>query len=166
MMPELPADDGGGLNRLILERLLSIHERISLTEEEALITGYFPDLTKTEMHTLAMIGPYEKRTMGETAAALNITTGTLTVAVDRLVRKAYVVRERAENDRRIVLLSLTRRGKVACRLLWRFHHLLVADIVADYSEEEKDMLLGMLVRVDDSLAARYARYSGQEALEV
>ncbi|MDI9497353.1 MAG: MarR family transcriptional regulator [Bacillota bacterium] len=166
MAPGLPAADGGGLNRLILERLLSIHERISLTEEEALITGYFPDLTKAEMHTLAVIGPYEKRAMGETAAALNITTGTLTVAVDRLVKKAYVVRERAENDRRIVLLSLTRRGRVACRLLWRFHHLLVADIVADYTEEEKAMLLGMLVRVDDSLAARYARYSGQDALEV
>ena len=148
----------GNYNRQVLERLLAIYERILLMEEEALLTGYFPDLSMTEMHTLAAIGPYGQRTMGETAALLNITTGTLTVAIDRLVRKKYVSRQRATSDRRIVLLALTRRGKLACRLLWRFHTLLIEDLVRDYDEAERELLLNMLGRIERYLAERYDSY--------
>ncbi len=148
-----------GYEREVLDRLLSIQKQIMLTMDEALIRGYFPDLSKTEMHTLAAIGPYDRKTMGETAAALNITTGTLTVAVDRLVRKKYVSRQRASQDRRIVLLELTRKGKVACRLLWRFHLLLVERVVQHYDEHERHLLLDMLGRIDEYLMEQYERYS-------
>lgn len=93
----------------ILELLLNIYDKIERTQDEALLKGYFSDITRTEMNTLDRIGPYDTRTMGETAGRLGITTGTLTVAVDRLVKKGYVERKRAETDRRIVLLSLTRK---------------------------------------------------------
>lgn len=51
--------------------------------------------------------------MSEIAAMLTITQGTLTVAVNRLVKKEYVQRVRLEQDRRVVYLSLTPLGKAA-----------------------------------------------------
>ena len=67
--------------------MLDIFDKILVTEEKALSKGYFKDLSVAEMHTLESIGLYDSKTMSETAADLGVTTGTLTVAVDRLVRK-------------------------------------------------------------------------------
>ncbi len=151
-------------NAKILDLLLKIYEKILVTEEEALLKGHFSNLSKTEMHTLATIGPYEKRSMGETAAKLNITTGTLTVAIDRLVRKKYVRRERAENDRRVVLLSLTREGKIAYRLFWKFHTLLVNGMVADLAMDERKQLLDALLNIDSYIDEQYDKYKTREIM--
>ncbi|MFA6338230.1 MAG: MarR family transcriptional regulator, partial [Saccharofermentanales bacterium] len=94
--------------------LVRIFDNVLLTEEEALSKGYFSDLSIAELHTLDAIGPYEARTMTETANDLGITTGTLTVAIDRLLKKGYVTRDRDTVDRRIVRISLTKNGKLAC----------------------------------------------------
>ena len=90
------------------EALVRIFENVVLTEEKSLQAGYFSDLSIAEMHTLTAIGPYESRTMTKTAEDLGITTGTLTVAIDRLVKKGYVIRQRDTNDKRVVRISLTR----------------------------------------------------------
>ena len=73
------------------EALVRIFENVVLTEEKSLQAGYFSDLSIAEMHTLTAIGPYESRTMTKTAEDLGITTGTLTVAIDRLVKKGYAL---------------------------------------------------------------------------
>ena len=65
--------------------LVRIFENVLLTEELSLSQGYFSDLSIAEMHTLTAIGPYEAKTMTNTAAILGITTGTLTVAIDRML---------------------------------------------------------------------------------
>lgn len=152
-------------NAKILDLLLKIYEKILLTEEEALLKGHFSDLSKTEMHTLATIGPYEQRSMGETAGKLNITTGTLTVAIDRLVKKGYVNRERAETDRRVVLLSLTRKGKIAYRLFWKFHTLLVNGMVSDLDRDERKQLLDALMNIDYYIDDQYDKYRAREGIE-
>lgn len=89
--------------------LLDIYDKILVTEEKALRKGSFKDISVAEMHTLEGIGLYGNRTMSETAATLGITTGTLTVAIDRLVRKGYVERHRDQNDRRVVRIQLTKK---------------------------------------------------------
>lgn len=107
-------------NRLI-DSMLNLHETLLMTTEEALKKGRFKSLSRKEMLTLQRIGPYGEKTMGETAQLLNVTLGTLTVAINRLVKKGYVSRRRDEADHRKVLLSLTRDGQVACRLFRRFN---------------------------------------------
>ena len=153
-----------GYNERILRQLLGIYEKIMLTEDEALLKGNFSDLSRTEMHTLTMIGPYEKPTMGETAQKLNITTGTLTVAIDRLVRKKYVIRSRSEEDRRLVLLSLTRKGKVAYRIFWRFHTRLVDGMTENLTAEQKALFEDALSYIDRYITDEYNKYSEQEVI--
>lgn len=144
----------------LAEKLVRIFENVLLTEEKALSKGYFSDLSIAEMHALDAIGPYEARTMSETASTLGVTTGTLTVAIDRLVKKGYVTRKRDENDRRIVRVSLTRNGKLACRIHSKFHTVLAKRILEPYSSDEQHVLIKMVSEIDEFVETQLTRYSG------
>ena len=140
------------------ELLVHIFDEILVTEEKALQVGRFGDLSISEMHTLEGIGLYESRTMTETAEILSVTTGTLTVAIDRLVRKGYVDRHRDENDRRIMRIKLTKKGKLACRLHLKFHTLLVDRITGPLDEAERNLLLRALTSISVFVEEQDQRY--------
>lgn len=146
--------------------LARVFENVVMTEEKSLQKGYFSDLSIAEMHTLDAIGPYDARTMSETAQSLGVTTGTLTVSIDRLVRKGYVIRKRDEHDRRIVRISLTRDGKVACRMHSKFHAVLARHILEPYSAYEKGMLINMVSEIDGFLDTQLARYDDEDDNEI
>ena len=138
--------------------LLDIYDKILVTEEKALNKGLFKDLSIAEMHTLEGIGLYGNRTMSETAATLGITTGTLTVAIDRLVRKGYVERHRDSADRRVVRILLTKKGKLAYRMHGKFHTLLVDRLVSPLDDEQRQILLRTLSGIADFISDQYQRY--------
>lgn len=138
--------------------LLDIFDKILVTEEKALRRGNFSDISVAEMHTLESIGPYDKPTMSETAAKIGVTTGTLTVAIDRLVRKGYVERHRDTVDRRVVRVALTRQGKLAFRMHNKFHKLLVDRLVTPLQGPERDLLLKTLKAIDGIVSEQYERY--------
>lgn len=145
-------------DQTINDLLLDIFDKILVTEEKALRRGNFSDISVAEMHTLESIGPYDRRTMSETAAMTGVTTGTLTVAIDRLVRKGYVERHRDQSDRRVVRVALTRKGKLAFRMHNKFHKLLVDRLVTPLDEAGRDMLLKTLQQVDTIVSEQYQRY--------
>jgi DNA-binding MarR family transcriptional regulator len=145
--------------------LLDIFDKILVTEEKALSKGSFRDLSVAEMHTLEGIGLYGSRTMSETAATLGITTGTLTVAIDRLVRKGYVERKRDASDRRVVRIELTRKGKLAYRMHNKFHTLLVDRLTSPLDQDQQQVLLDTLQGIDVFITEQYRRYMAQTAQE-
>jgi DNA-binding MarR family transcriptional regulator len=145
-------------DQTVNDLLLDIFDKILITEEKALRRGNFSDISVSEMHALESIGPYEKRTMSETAADLGITTGSLTVAIDRLVRKGYVERQRDPHDRRIVRVSLSRKGKVACRMHQKFHKLLVERLVTPLDAAGREILLRTLRQINQIVNEQYDRY--------
>lgn len=148
---------------IVNELLLDIFDKILVTEEKALSKSNFSDLSIAEMHTLEGIGLYDTRTMSETAARLGITTGTLTVAIDRLVRKGYVERKRDTSDRRVVRVRLTKKGKLAFRMHSKFHTLLVDRIVEPLSSSDRDLLVQLLTRVSEFVGDQYSRYNTRPA---
>jgi DNA-binding MarR family transcriptional regulator len=68
------------------------------------------DLTRQEARVMGATGERPAWTMGELAAELVVAMGSLTVIVDRLVRKGLLHRERATEDRRVVRVKLTAAG--------------------------------------------------------
>jgi len=145
------------------ESLLRIFDNVLLTEEKALSKGYFPDLSIAELHTIESIGPYEARAMSETAQRLGITTGTLTVAVDRLVKKGYIERNRDTRDRRVVRIRLTRKGKLAYRIHSKFHSLLVQRIMEPLDEKQQELLAQMVKNIEELVADQYKKYSEEQS---
>lgn len=107
----------GRINTLLVEAF----NDILVIEESELKKSQFKDLSITEMHTIEAIGMYKKKTTSEVAKELSITVGTLTIAINRLVKKDYVERLRSEDDRRVVKLGLTKKGRLIFRVHQRFH---------------------------------------------
>lgn len=58
--------------------------------------------------------------MNELSDALNITMGTATTAVNKLVIKNFIYRRRDNDDRRVVLVSLTEKGMKAKYFYYNF----------------------------------------------
>ena len=78
--------------------------------------------------------------MTTVARQLSVTTGTLTISVNGLVKKGYVERIRSEEDRRVVLISLTEKGRKAYKRHQQFHQEMIDAIISDLNEKEQEIL--------------------------
>lgn len=131
------------------EVLVKLFRNINTIEEQAVKQSSFKDLTVNDMHVIEAIGIRMAQNMSTVAKSLMVTTGTLTISVNGLVKKGYVERVRSEEDRRVVLISLTEKGKKAYRDHQHFHEEMVTAIVTELSDEEQRILeksLGNLSR--------------------
>lgn len=131
--------------------LVSVFNDILTIEESELKKSKFKDLSITEMHTIEAIGMYKRKTSSEVAKELAITVGTLTVAINNLVKKGYVERIRSEDDRRVVKLGLTKKGKLLYRVHQHFHREMVKNILNEMEPEEERTLLKALKNLHDFL---------------
>lgn len=66
--------------------------------------------TMSQCYCLIEMLQNDAMTMQELSERMNLNSSTMTRVVDKLVRDKYVQRTRSEEDRRIVLVSLTEKG--------------------------------------------------------
>ncbi len=136
------------INHALNEVLVRIFRNINMVEEQALRTEEYKDVTINDIHVIEAIGMDEQKNMTTVAKSLHVTTGTLTISINSLVKKNYVERVRSEEDRRVVLVSLTEKGKKAFLHHRQFHDKLVNEIVEQLSDEEKHVLEKALNRIN------------------
>lgn len=136
------------INNTLNDVLVKTFRNINEIEERAIRTGEYKDLTTNDIHVIEAIGIGEKKNMSTVAKMLRVTTGTLTISINSLVKKNYVERARSEEDRRVVLVSLTEKGKQAFLHHQKFHEKMVNAIVEPLSEEEKLVLEKALQRIN------------------
>ena len=132
---------------IINETLVHLFHEIQKLEEEAIITEEFRDITNNDMHIIEAIGIDEPRNMSFVAKKLSVTVGTLTIAVNNLVKKGYVNRTRSEKDRRVVLISLTEKGRRAYEHHRLFHDKMIKATIANMSEQEEEVLAQALTNL-------------------
>lgn len=137
--------------KTVNDYLVSVFNDILTIEESELKKSQFKDLSITEMHTIEAIGMYKKKTTSDVAKELSITVGTLTTAINKLVKKDYVERIRSEDDRRVVKLGLTKKGKLLYRVHQHFHREMVKNILDGMATDEQQALLAALKNLHDFL---------------
>lgn len=140
---------------ILNELLVDTFNDILAIEQKALQSGVFKDLSVTEIHTIEAIGMYSTKSMSEVAAVLDITVGTLTTAINHLVKKGYVVRRKTEEDRRIVQISLTKKGKLAYRIHEKFHKNMIIETIEGLSLEEEQVLVKSLDKLNKFFKSKY-----------
>lgn len=159
--PGLPArsasaifNSGDGLSEEALKRRAELDDLMSSTfnailriEEKSLKNKLTEGLTITEVHTIAAVGLYEINPMNVVAARLGVTLATLTTAVNKLVSKGYIERERCDQDRRKVLIRLTKRGRQVFRVHDLFHKRMIVDALSGLSKEEEEVFSAALAKV-------------------
>ncbi|MEA5020563.1 MAG: MarR family transcriptional regulator [Gordonibacter sp.] len=141
-------DDTVLQRRLQLDDLLSgTFNSILRIEERSLDNRLTHGLTITEVHTIVAVGLHECNPMNVVAARLNVTLATLTTAVTKLVEKGFIERTRSEDDRRKVLVSLTKKGRQVLRAHNLFHHQMIDEALAGLSGEEERVFAEALAKV-------------------
>lgn len=121
----IDVDNYGTLN----EVLVSLFRDVLEIEQKALATSEFQDLTNNDLHVIEAIGLGQPKNMSSIAKALSVTVGTLTIAMNSLVKKGYVTRQRGQTDRRVVYISLSKKGKAAFLHHARFHQEMIQNVM-------------------------------------
>ncbi|MDY3824108.1 MULTISPECIES: fatty acid biosynthesis transcriptional regulator FabT [Streptococcus] len=116
--------------------LVDIFNRVLIVEENSLRTSRFSEVSLKEMHTIDIIGKTENVTPSDIARELMLTLGTVTTSLNKLEKKGYIERTRSKVDRRVVYITLTKKGKLLFRLHQKFHKNMVAQIVDEMDESE------------------------------
>ena len=117
--------------RKINDILVNLYNLVLKLEEDAIRKdSSHNNVSIKEVHTLVAIGTGRPKTMTHVANILGINVSTLTIAINRLVKKGYVKRLRDEKDRRIVKVELTEDGISAVRAHEEFHIRMISEAVA------------------------------------
>lgn len=135
-------------NRGLNEMLVNLFNHVMDVESDAVITEEYKDITNNDMHIIEAVGIKEPKKMSEIAASLRVTVGTLTTNMNGLEKKGYIVRERSEEDKRVVLVTLTERGKKAFYHHRDFHKNMIRSVVVGLDEDEKRLLYRCLIKLD------------------
>ena len=130
------------------EVLVNLFRDVMDIEQKAIITEEFQDITNNDMHIIEAIGMNEPKNMSTIAREISVTVGTLTIAMNSLVKKGYVLRERGKEDRRVVYISLTERGRAAYVHHARFHKAMIDSISDEMTSEEMELLIKTLTKLD------------------
>ena len=69
------------------EILVNLFQDIMTIEEKAIITEEFQDISNNDMHIIEAVGMGAPQNMTSVAKKLSITVGTLTIAINNLVKK-------------------------------------------------------------------------------
>jgi len=139
------------INAALNEVFIKVFRNIIGIEERVIRSDGYRGATANDMHVIEAIGTGSPQNMTSVAKALSVTTGTLTISVNNLVKKGFVERVRSEEDRRVVLVYLTEEGKRIYVLHKKFHQDLVNRIVNRLDDREKRLLEKVLVNLNQYL---------------
>lgn len=128
------------INAALNEVLVRLFRDINTVEERAVKHSDFKDITVNDMHVIDAIDCFEPKNMSTVAKLLSVTMGTLTISVNGLVKKGYVERVRSDKDRRVVLISLTEKGKGAHSWLKAFHRDMIKAVIDGLDLKEEIIL--------------------------
>ena len=125
----MPQKEYTSLNTFFVD----VFNSILKIEEQTLTMGQFCELSIRELHIIEAVCKAnqngESNRISDIAGERAVTAGTMTVAVNTLVRKGYIKRRQDDNDKRIIRLYPTRKGEEANAYHSQFHHDMVVAVM-------------------------------------
>ncbi|KMV30032.1 MarR family transcriptional regulator [Photobacterium swingsii] len=125
------------LNHTIIE----FYEKLSSWEQSVVRDKGF---SLPQVHIVEILGAHGAMRMKELADKIGVTTGTLTVQVDKMVNADLICRRPHESDRRSILVELTESGEVLYQEHDQLHLNLTQDITAKLSDTDRLHMLKCL----------------------
>lgn len=137
-----------GTKRSLNELLVNIFNHVMDIEARAVITEEYKDISNNDLHIIEAIGVEEPKNVSRIAHALAVTVGTLTINMNGLEKKGYILRQRSLEDKRVVFVTLTEKGKKAFYHHRDFHRKMIQAIVKDLDEDEMEILYRCLTNIN------------------
>lgn len=115
-------------------------------------------VSQKQIQILDHLDEVNSTSLTDLAAHLGVTPGTMSVAVDRLIKRGYITRTPDTADRRRVHLRLTAAGARVCQAHSVLDPDLVQAMVDTLTDAERDLALrGLALLADAASRARSAR---------
>lgn len=127
--------------------LSSVFYDVIKLEEKFLKKSKFKDISIKEVRTIESIGLNGIKSMSAIAKKLRITVGTLTVSINNLLKKGYVIKEKSVQDKRVVTIRLTEKGKALFKAHQKFREKIMKEVILDLTKQEAEIFNGALNRV-------------------
>ena len=89
--------------------------------------------------------------MGEIKENLDTSLSTLTGIIDRMVRDGYVERERGNDDRRVVRVRMTEKGKKIFNEINKKRHERIKLVLELLSNEDQELLIGTIEKLTEHM---------------
>jgi DNA-binding MarR family transcriptional regulator len=125
--------------------LVELYEKLSSWEQDVVKSS---GLSPAQMHTIEIVGHGgEAMRMKDLAKKMGVTTGTLTVMIDRLEQQELLHRTPHETDRRSYLIALTKKGQGLFAEHHQYHLHLTQEITATLSPEEQALFSSVLEKI-------------------
>ncbi len=133
------------LNDLIVEAFRTI-----LKVEERMLKSSKIDLSISEMHMIEAVGKggSRGRTISSLAEDLDITLPSVTVGINKLVKKGHVTKVKYEGDGREVYVILTRSGRKIDAAHRYFHENMVRKVSEGLTESEKQAMMSGITKMN------------------
>lgn len=141
----------GGFFSQLNSTIISVYEKIGKVETQ-MNEHTDLNLTINEIHILEKISENHGINIRDLAVCLGVTTATVTVAIQKLQKKGYVLKEKSQSDLRGVILSVTQAGQRVVRSHNIFHIKMVRSMTSGLTDEEKDALYESLNKLNGHLA--------------
>lgn len=135
----------------ISESFFEFQTKLQFYEKEFLRKYEIQDVSPTEIKVLYQIGISNTKSMSEIAHELMITKGTLSITVNTLVKKGYIIRNRHKQDRRIIVLYLTKKAIQVIKVYQKFYHQLLSKLIAEINIDKTNNLFLYLNKLNDIL---------------
>lgn len=104
-------------------------------------------VSMTEIHILENVEKSDTKTLGDVAKLQMVTPGTLSVAVNSLVRKGYIIKCKDLQDKRVVRLMLSTKAKDVLKIHSHFHERMVEVCIRDLSLDKEEELMKVLEKI-------------------
>jgi|SRR5690554_775215 len=121
------------------------------------------DVTPNEVKVLYIIGISNIKSMSEIANKLRITQGTLSITVNSLVKKGYVIRTRNKQDRRVIILYLTKKSLSVIKHYGMFYYSLLNELINNIDNDKAIVLNEILDKLNKIIETNF--YEGIEDYE-
>ncbi len=106
------------------------------------------DLSLQEHYIIEVLGRNERMTISNLADRVSAPLTTISSTLDRLYEQNFVRRERSQEDRRVVEVSLSQKGREIFSIHQQETKELVDEILSQLSEEERGDLYRILSKMD------------------
>lgn len=108
-------------------------------------------ITLPQFMVLEFLYKEKRAMMSKIAEILSVTAPAATGIVDNLVRDGYIKREYNQDNRRIILIKLTSKGKNLIERITEQRKALIRDIFGKLSEKERREYLHILTKLYKTL---------------
>jgi DNA-binding MarR family transcriptional regulator len=143
------------LNHVLVETFNTILK----VEEEMLKSSTNIDLSINEMHLIESVGKNNTngKTISDLAQIQNITLPSVTIAINKLVKKGYVKKEKSDTDGRVVFVKLTTAGLRIDKIHHYFHLKMVNEISQEMTDHEKEVFIQGMAKLNGFFNKKLSR---------